>query len=454
MNKQLIYAIGVTCAAITLAGCTPSWDYSNGVPLSPTVEYKTPEEIDAHRSESDENLILAENTPDGGKLIIEDSNLLIEEKNQAISLDYNTSFEIGLYNQYAKKYAGTNFTFSPYSLLDAFSILYPVTSGSSREEMDSVLSFEDKSEYFYRQYDGDGSSNLDIANIVYYRPDLEDYINLDNFDGANIAPYETLDKVNEFVSNATHGKIENFINDEGLIKDNVITIINALYFRKNFLETYEKDTILFNGSETESFSGTLKPANLKEMTPEIDLIRLPYSTSGPGENQYALYIFANADEDKDAVKEYIDSVSDEDLHKALDFREYGGTGKYSTIKFNVKAFEARTKNEEVTDSLKVMGLTSPFKEDCLDFNENLFYSGTPVSDTPTYISAVIQEACVETDYKGTEASASTEVALSLTSSASIVTEEAIKYVNTHNPFVFVIKDDTNDTIMFMGRIEE
>ena len=162
-----------------------------------------------------------------------------------------------------------------------------------------------------------------------------------------------------------------------------------------------------------------------------------------------MYIFSNRSDSKDAVSEYLDTVSGEELSDILDFRDYEGLSGYGDAYLNIREFELNT-HMDITQLLLDMGLTAPF-ENYTDFSKALI---EPVdengNDYRFCADKVIHESYIKTDNSGTEAAAATALAMK-TSSASMVTEPT-KVVETHNPFTFILKDDDNDTIIFMGRV--
>jgi serpin B len=64
-----------------------------------------------------------------------------------------------------------------------------------------------------------------------------------------------------------------------------------------------------------------------------------------------------------------------------------------------------------------------------------------------YIGDIFHKAFVEVNEEGTEAAAATGEALMHTDSESV-------FFQADHPFIFVIKDNTTNTILFMGRVSD
>ena len=81
------------------------------------------------------------------------------------------------------------------------------------------------------------------------------------------------------------------------------------------------------------------------------------------------------------------------------------------------------------------------------FSSNADFSG--FSDTtPLMVDSIVHKAVVEVDEKGTKAAAATGVVLMPT---SIAYGEAL---TADHPFMFMIKDNKTDAILFLGQVNQ
>ena len=90
--------------------------------------------------------------------------------------------------------------------------------------------------------------------------------------------------------------------------------------------------------------------------------------------------------------------------------------------------------------LSAMGMPDAFEPDRADF------SGM-VGKKELYISEVIHKAFVEVNEEGTEAAAATGVVAGVTSIGP-----SLPIVKADHPFVFFIRDNASQSILFFGRV--
>ena len=92
----------------------------------------------------------------------------------------------------------------------------------------------------------------------------------------------------------------------------------------------------------------------------------------------------------------------------------------------------------LNDILKLLGMNKAFTSDA-DFSK--------MSDVSLMISNIIHKTYIDVDEEGTEAAAATAVIMKATS--SLITNDPVE-IKIDKPFVYVIKDNVNDEILFMG----
>jgi serpin B len=93
------------------------------------------------------------------------------------------------------------------------------------------------------------------------------------------------------------------------------------------------------------------------------------------------------------------------------------------------------------DVLSTMGMPAAFAADTADF------SGMDDA-RDLYLGAVVHKAFVAVDEKGTEAAAATGLVMA---GAGMPRDEPVPFRVDH-PFLFLIADTTNRTVLFMGRV--
>ncbi|MFK7934802.1 MAG: serpin family protein, partial [Saprospiraceae bacterium] len=95
---------------------------------------------------------------------------------------------------------------------------------------------------------------------------------------------------------------------------------------------------------------------------------------------------------------------------------------------------------KLKSTLKAMGMTEAFS-DASDFSQLVKQGGVKVDE-------VIHKAFIEVDEVGTEAAAVTVVVIIETSVPALPTVRADK------PFLFVIRENQTNSILFMGRLSD
>ena len=100
-------------------------------------------------------------------------------------------------------------------------------------------------------------------------------------------------------------------------------------------------------------------------------------------------------------------------------------------------FKFATKTDLV-DTLQALGMQAAFNPGQADLSA---IDGTH----DLYVSDVIHQATIAIDEKGTEASGATAVIVAHTSAA-------LNFLSVDRPFLFVIRDDATDAILFQGRV--
>ena len=146
----------------------------------------------------------------------------------------NCSFQSAIFNQIKKGKKGENIIISPLSIFQILSLTTNGAKGNTQSEMLEVLQNKDVEELNKVNYEILSILNefttVEIANAVMTKFDLledfkktaEDYL-------APIEPLKSIDQVNNWCKNKTHGKIEKILDE--LSKDTAMILINAVYFK-------------------------------------------------------------------------------------------------------------------------------------------------------------------------------------------------------------------------------
>ena len=154
----------------------------------------------------------------------------------------NCSFQSTIFNRINKEKKGENVIISPLSIFQILSLTTNGANGNTQLEMIDVLQNKDIEELnninyeilsiFYK------FKTVDIANAIMttFEP-LEDFTKIAQDYLASIEPLISVDQVNNWCSNKTHGKIDKILDE--FSEDTAMILINAVYFKGEWLNKFE-----------------------------------------------------------------------------------------------------------------------------------------------------------------------------------------------------------------------
>ncbi|AWV97795.1 serpin family protein [Arcticibacterium luteifluviistationis] len=355
-----------------------------------------------------------------------------------------TSFAFDFLKELEKEEVDETFFVSPLSLHMALGMLLNGADTQSKEELIKTLNLEgldmDLINSSYLEL-VDKLPNVDplvtneLANSLWQRNgfDVEDDFKAvlkeyfkaelyeENFDQG------TLTKINQWASDNTNAKITKVL--EEISADQVLFLMNALYFKGDWANQFDKDKTFedsFNGK-----SGLVKVdmmANLDTFAyadmGSFKAVDLPY-----GNQKYGMRVLLPKENDVSALLNSLD----EDVWKGIDEKMYVQKLDLKLPKFKME-YEIK-----LNDILKNMGMPSLFSN-AADLSKITAPAGK------IRVGFVKQNSFVAVDEEGTEAAAVTTIGIELTSVPSYPSF----YVN--KPFLFFIYEKGSGTIQFAGKI--
>ncbi len=386
---------------------------------------KTPKETEANK-ESDKN---AENV---------DQDLV----------NLNTDFALKIFKELSDEDKNINVFISPISISIAIAIVYNGSKNQTQQEIAETLEFKDHSMdelnssfkvLLSSMENIDEMVELYTGNSIWCRKDftikkdftdLAEYyynasINNEDFDDP-----DTAGKMNNWVSEATKGKIKNVVNPEAL-EDAVMYLINAIYFKGEWKDKFRTE----NTKEDDFFlkDRSVKKVQMMKKIEEYDyydgdsfqMIRIPY-----GRDKTAMYVFLPDEDIK--IDDFINNLSCDLLDKSIS----EARNRELILKFPKFIIEYGTKS--LIEPLKDLGMVNAFNADKADFS-----SIAPLM----FISRIDHKAIIEVNEEGTVAAAATSVGMGATA------VQQIEFI-VNRPFVLLIRDDRTGNILFMGKILE
>ena len=364
----------------------------------------------------------------------------------------NASFGFSLMKQVVGERPNESVFISPYSVSAALQMVWQGAAGQTKAEMEQALALSDfKTEAAggaYKELDDSIKSAaskvaLNVANSIWHAPNIElkpQFVSINqNFYGAKLSALDFTDPrsagvVNSWVSEATHGKISKIV-EPPLSAMTGLILANAIYFKGNWEHKFDTNATkegpfhLGDGGQKQTQMMRQSRKFSYQEGDGFQAIRLPYVGDRLG-----MLVFLPAT-NSSPNKFLADLNGDAWREKIMPkFRERQGTIVLPRFKLEFKANLVR--------SLKGMGMQQAF-------TAAANFSG--ISSAQLYISDVEHASFVEVNEEGTEAAASTQVTVALTS--AMPTVKPFQMI-VERPFFFAIEDRLTHSILFMGVINK
>ena len=366
----------------------------------------------------------------------------------------NTAFALQLY---AKLHSQDgNLAFSPYSISSALAMTCAGARGETAQQMEQVLHFDqsqaDLSPRFH-QLDkalksAKGGNELNIANSIWPQkkyPFQKDFLNLLRQDyGAIVTPldYEhnaeqARATINRWVDGQTRHKINEIIGPGVVDSLTRMVLVNAIYFKGTwatpFPEEATRSDMFYPGPDTHvtvPFMHVSDDFRYGE-NGQLQLISLEYV----GEQLEMLILLPR---NRDGIGQLENNLN------ATNLSAWTSTMQVEKVAVVLPKFKI-TSEFGLAETLRAMGMADAFDPDKADF------SGMDGRLHWLYISAVLHKAYVDVYEKGTEAAAATTT---LMESSATLTVDRTKQFRADHPFIFVIRDSTTGSILFLGRVTQ
>lgn len=380
--------------------------------------------------------------------------IILAANNPQGVVEGNNKFAFKLFHQVQGGTTGNQF-YSPFSISTALAMVYAGAKNETAIQMSQTLNFEstDKFHSDYKHllgklHDGtDGKIKLNIANGLWAQKDfkfLDTYFDmvksnyaseLKNIDFTdNVEREATRNEINAWVEKNTNNKIRNILSQGDLNALTRLVLVNAIYFYADWATPFKKEltktkdfTFIDGSKDTVPFMKQGGRYNYYEDS-KIQALEIPYK------------------DDKASMVILLPNTSNgiSELGKSLDYKYYQKiieSLQSTDVSLSLPKFKMDFKFE-LGSTLSQMGMPLAFSQTGADF------SGMTGSRN-LFISKVIHQAFVNVDEKGTEAAAATAVTMERTMAPKHVEP---KIFNADHPFIFLIKDNTTGSILFMGKI--
>jgi len=379
--------------------------------------------------------------------------ILCSAQNSSGIVEGNGKFALNLYHEVSGG-AGGNIFFSPFSISTALAMTYAGARGETALQMSSTLNFgqDDVFHSWYRELIdgiklGTGDKiQLNIANGLWVQQDykfLDTYFDLVKTNYHSELKYADFSKdkerefarteINGWVEQQTKNKIKNLVSPPDLDASTKMVLVNAIYFFGEWAESFPRDNTMpqpfFLAGKTQVTTSFMNRKGSYSYFEDKDVkaIEIPYK-----DNKASMVIFLPVQ--KNGIAE---------LEKTLDYKTCMfilGSLKNNTVNLAIPKFTASYR-VYLQNILSKMGMP-------LAFSGMADFSGM-TGQRDLKISSVIHQAFINVDEKGTEAAAATAVVIKMMAAPG---PQDIKIFKADHPFIFLIRDNTTGSILFMGKI--
>ncbi len=385
-----------------------------------------------------------------------DSSPNVSDSTLAELVNGNNEFAFDLYQQLAAAKEG-NFFYSPYSISLALAMAYAGANGQTEEQMAETLKFMLEDEELHSAFNKlaielnsrneipAGSEaqgfELNIVNATWGQRGFEFMqafldVLAENYDaGIRLLDYEKdpeacRQTINDWVYEQTNGRIEDLIPEGAIDEMTRLVLTNAIYFNAAWLHQFDED---YTYDDTFYLpDGSTVTVPMMHQTERFNYV--------DGDDYTAIELLYDIYEmsmviimpDEGNFSEFENSLSSETVAAIIDEMSSG------QVNLTMPKFEFESEFN-LNDALKAMGMTEAFSGSA-DFSGITDKADLAISD-------VIHKAFVSVDEEGTEAAAATAVIFQETAMPIGIAD-----VNIDHSFIFLIKDITTGSTLFVGRV--
>ncbi|XP_076177429.1 uncharacterized protein LOC143151855 [Ptiloglossa arizonensis] len=361
-------------------------------------------------------------------------------------------FDWSLLRAMSKRHPG-NLLVSPISLKLALVLLYegaqdetahelsnvmhlPVTRTGTRDKFSSILRSLQTSSPAYKLNIGTRIFvDMNILTRQRYEAIIKTFYDTDVVTANLTDAHPLVQSINNWVSNLTDGNIDKMIEDERNVKDSLMLIMNALYFKGSWRRKYfspentQMGPFHPNRNETVNvpFMRTVGRFYYSESS-ELDakILRIPYDG-----NKFAMYFLLPRT--RYGIDQLVNEINPFVLMRHVWLMQDLSVD-VSIPKFK---FEYTSQLEAVLRELGIRDI----------FDDTATLTGiarTKRTSKHLKVSNIVQKAGIEVNENGTTAYAATEIDL-----VNKIEEETF---HANRPFMFYIEDESTGTILYMGKI--
>ena len=354
------------------------------------------------------------------------------------------SFQEKIFSRMNKDKKGKNLIISPLSILQALSLL---ANGAKEETLSQMLEMFESNTIdelndinfkiisLFKDF-----TTMEIANAVMTRfTPLEDFSNIAEEYLAPVEPLVSLEQVNNWCRNKTHGKIDKII--EFLDPTTLMIILNAVYFKGEWFYKFDSDLTknlsFYNLGKDEILIETMSQFGIFKYYEDkkVQAIELGFVK----DFMTAIIILPNEETD---INKYIETLFTSNEEFALITKGL----KSSRVHLQLPKFELSC-NYTIGGILGSLGMINAFSPDLSDLT-GLRKEGN------LFVSEVIHKTYLRVFEDGCEAAAVTAIDIM---GGGPQVEEKIYDMKINRPFLFLLKNykmPAGYELIFMSKIEK
>jgi len=354
------------------------------------------------------------------------------------TISNNNKFAWELYSQLE---TNNNLFFSPYSISNVIAMTYAGANGNTADQIAQVFNFSNQNQLHENMHKLQEQINqrqpnikLQIVNAVCGQQEHNFLVNfkntLKNFYQTELQEVDfatdhknVLNKINSWVETET--TIKKFIKPGILNNLTRLLLVNAIYFNGQWVTPFKKIT---QAPFWLSAKHSIKVSMMKQKgyfsytsNNMVQILELPYA----GEISMLVILPKQS-----LIK--IENLLSKQLNKWLSHL------RSQQVKIYLPKFKINT-NFELSKTLATMGMIDAF-DSRADFSG---IDGTK----ELYLSAVIHQAFVEVNEKGTEATAATGTVFTTRGITPVIPK-----FRADHPFIFFIRHNPSKSILFIGKV--
>jgi len=352
-----------------------------------------------------------------------------------------------------------NVAISPLSISTALAMAWAGAKGTTAEQMRNTMHLDGATDLIVSQWarvsyamqDPNRPLKLKMANRLFGDAHYQfDTIYFTITRKAFSAPLEVVDfrgnaeaaraKINAWVEEQTEKRIKDLLPPRTVDAETRLVIVNAIYFLANWAEQFEPTAtrpadFLVNGTQKHQVPTMHEQDTFKLAKADgAALLELPYE----GDSAAMYILLPDKPDGLPALEKRLPATL-----KVLQSKLADDTVLVSLPRFTIDPSEPL----RLAEALTKLGMADAFDRDKADFTG--IANPTDPKDR-LFIGAVLHEAFVKVDEKGTEAAAATAVVMPRGGGAPA---KATPFIADH-PFLFLIVDRGSGLILFIGRVVE